>query len=105
MRYAQLLISRGRFAEAELHWREILAFARRAYTSANPATLTAVLILAHVVKQQGRLDEAEALYREALAGQQLALGAAHADTQDTAAKLDSLLRAKAAAAQRAARRA
>ena len=65
---------------------------RRAQSNSHPSTLFS-------------LDEAEALFREALAGFQLALGAAHASTRNTAANLEAVLRAKAAAAQRGARRA
>ena len=61
--------------------------------------------LAGLLAKQGRLDEAEALFREALAGKQLALGAAHASTRNTAANLETVLRAKAAAAQRGTHRA
>lgn len=53
--------------------------------------------LADLLERQGRLDEAEELYREALAGCKLALGAAHAHTQRRAARLERMLRAKAAA--------
>ena len=39
-----------------------------------------------------RLDEAEVLLREALAGRQLALGEGHPDTRDSAADLEALLK-------------
>ena len=61
--------------------------------------MAAVFNLADLLKQQGRLYEAEELYREALAGFQLALGAAHTSTRGTAAALARVLRAKAAAAR------
>ena len=63
----------------------------------HPGTMTAIVNLAHLLERQGRLDEAEGLYREALAGRELALGAAHAHTQRTAADLERVLRARAAA--------
>ena len=78
---------------------------RRVNSSAHPDSLRAAHNLADLLVKQGRLDEAEALFREALAGFQLALGAAHAHTRNTATCLEDVLRAKAAAAQRAARRA
>ena len=78
---------------------------RRVNSSAHPDSLRAAHNLADLLVKQGRLDEAEALFREALAGRQLALGAAHADTQMSAAGLGDVLCAKAAAMQRAARRA
>ena len=71
------------------------------HTSAHPSTLTSVNNLAGLLVQLGRFDEAEVLYREALAGRTLALGAAHAHTRATAANLECLLRMKAAAAHHA----
>ena len=50
----------------------------------------------------GRLEDAEGLYREALAGFQATLGAEHPHTRGTAADLEALLRGKAAAAAQAA---
>ena len=57
--------------------------------------------LAGLLGQLGCFDGAGVLYREALAGRTLALGAAHAHTRGTAANLEGLLRAKAAAAHHA----
>ena len=65
----------------------------------HPSTLTSINNLAALLGRQGRFDEAEALMREALAGLQALLGAAHAHTQSTAASLEGLLRNKAAAAR------
>ena len=52
--------------------------------------------LALLLSDQGKNDEAEPLYREALAGRQLALGADHTHTRGSAAGLEALLRDKAA---------
>ena len=46
-----------------------------------PSTLGTVGNLAILLDEQGKLDEAEPLYRRALAGKEEALGPAHPDTQ------------------------
>jgi hypothetical protein len=58
---------------------------RGVLSSAHPSTLTSVHNLGGLLGRQGRLVEAEALFREALAGRELALGAAHALTRQSAA--------------------
>ena len=83
--------------------REALATSRLIHPGGHPSTMTSVNNLAVLLARQGRLDEAEPLMREALAGRQLALGAGHASTRNTAIGLESLLRAKAAAAAPGAR--
>ena len=50
--------------------------------------------LAQLLQAQGRLGEAEALAREALAGRRSALGAAHPDTQNVYRDLLGLLSAQ-----------
>ena len=62
------------------------------HTSAHPSTLRAASNLGLLLVDMGRLDEAEVLLREALAGQQLALGEGHPDTRTTAASLEALLK-------------
>ena len=47
----------------------------------HPGTLTCMINLAVLLQAQGRLGEAEALAREALAGMRSALGDAHPHTQ------------------------
>jgi tetratricopeptide (TPR) repeat protein len=101
--YAQLLVERGRFSEAEPLMREALATKRSVLPGGHPETLLSVNNLACLLFDQGRLDEAEPLYREALAGFQIALGAGHASARTCAASLEALLRAKAAAAAPGAR--
>ena len=59
--------------------------------------MASICNLAGLLERQSRPGEAEELYREALAGNQLALGAAHASTRCTAAALERVLRAKAVA--------
>ena len=63
--------------------------------------MRAINNLVCILARQGPLDEAEALYREALAGLQASQGAAHAHTRTTAACFEVVLvlRAKAAAAR------
>ena len=56
--------------------------------------LTAVNNLGALLTDMGRLDEAEALLREALAGQVATLGEGHPDTRNTAAHLEDLLKKK-----------
>ena len=71
--------------------REDLEASRVALTSAHPSTLTAAHNLGGLLAEMGRLDEAEVLLREALAGFQLALGEGHPDTRNSAALLEALL--------------
>ena len=81
--------------------RESVVTLRRVRMGAHPDTMTSIASLAGLLHAQGRLDDSEALYREALAGRQTALGEGHAYTQRAAANLEVVLRAK--AAQRGAR--
>ena len=62
--------------------------------------MTALANLALLHERQGRLSEAEPLLREALAGRQVALGAAHELTRATAAALERVHRAQEAQARR-----
>ena len=75
--------------------RESVVTLRRVRMGAHPNTMTAIANLADLLERQGRLGDAEALYREALAGFTTALGAGHAHTQRAAADLERVLRAKA----------
>ena len=70
--------------------RECLEARRTVLTSAHPLTLTAANNLGRLLVDMGRLDEAEVLLREALAGFQLALGEGHPHTRDTTAALEAL---------------
>ena len=49
----------------------------------HPDTLTSVIFLAALLGEQGKLGEAEALAREALAGRRSVLGDAHPNTEKT----------------------
>ena len=60
--------------------------------------------LANVLGDQGKLDEAKAMYERALAGQERALGADHPETLDTVHNLAILLNAAGDAAAAAALR-
>ena len=68
---------------------------RRVRMGAHPDTMAAIANLGALLERQGRLGDAEALFREALAGYQTALGAGHAHTRATADALERVLRAKA----------
>ena len=80
--------------------REAVATLRRVCFGTHPDTMTALNNLGVLLEQQGRLSEAEPLLREAHAGRQVALGAAHEHTRDTAAALERVHRAQEAQARR-----
>ena len=73
----------------------------KALGPAHPDTLATVNNLANLLSDQGKLDEAEPLYRRALAGKEEALGPAHPSTLNSVGNLAILLNKKgdAAAAQ------
>ena len=73
-----------------------MATFRRVRMGAHPDTMAAIASLASLLARQGRLEDSEALYREALAGFRAALGEGHAHTRAAAADLEAVFRAKAA---------
>ena len=65
---------------------------RAALGSLHVDTLSAMFVLALLLKGLGRQDEAEPLHREALAGRTATLGAAHPDTVSSTLNLAILLK-------------
>ncbi len=63
---------------------------RRTLGDEHPSTLDATSNLAVLLHRQGKLDEADPLYCEALAGRRRALGGAHSDTLGSLNDLASL---------------
>ena len=70
----------------------MIAGFEEAYGPAHPSTLATVYNLAILLREQGKYDEAEPLYRRALAGKEEALGPAHPDTLGTVEGLAILLK-------------
>ena len=70
MRWAlsEVLMKRGDWAAAEEQHRVMLDFARRKYPAGDNRTLSMLALIAEDVRQQGRLEEAIKLHREALEG-------------------------------------
>ncbi len=64
------------------------------YGQEHPKTLTSLLIMGILLKAQGRLREAEAVYRRVLAAQRRVLGKAHMLTLYTMSRLGNLLHAR-----------
>ncbi len=60
----------------------------------HPSTLTSICSLATLLQAQGKLGEAEPLFREALDGQRRTLGDSHPDTLLSINNLASLLQAQ-----------
>merc|ERR1712054_715116 len=60
----------------------------------HPSTLTSINNLAGLLEERGRLDEAEPLYQEALAGRREKLGDKHPDTLLSINNLAALLKAQ-----------
>jgi len=61
-------------------------------TNRHPHTLSYILWLANLLLARGSLAEAEQLFREALEGHAVTLGAEHKQTKDDARSLVKLLR-------------
>ena len=71
---------KGRYADAEQQYRDILADRRRLLGDDHPDTLTSRATLAGLASRQGRRAEAEDLYRRVIADRTRVLGASHPDT-------------------------
>ncbi|MBP1781882.1 tetratricopeptide (TPR) repeat protein [Micromonospora sp. HB375] len=77
---ASALHSQGRYAEAEIEYREVLAIQTRVLGAEHPDTLRTRYGLANVLDSQGRYAEAEIEYCEVLVASSRVLGAEHPDT-------------------------
>jgi len=77
---ADTLVRRGRSAEAEALYRELLADRRRVQGDDHLDTLTTRHDLAAAIGMQGRYGEAEQLYRELLEDDYRLLGPGHRET-------------------------
>ncbi|XRB05013.1 kinesin light chain [Pycnococcus provasolii] len=91
MDVAELVVQRGKYAEAEPLYREALDGRRRELGDAHPGTLDAINNFAILLKTQHKYAEAEPLYREALDGRRRNFGDAHPDTLDTINNLANFL--------------
>jgi hypothetical protein len=60
------LVKKGELAQAESHHRQVIAASERALGSDNVATLERKEVLAGILVDLGKLDEAEFLGREVL---------------------------------------
>lgn len=89
---AVLLHARGRLAEAEPLYREVLDARRRILGNDHPRTLGSINNLGMVLHSLGRRDEAERLLREGLERSRRALGDEHVDTLNSTANLGGFLR-------------
>ncbi len=62
--------------------------------TSHPETVTALYNLGHVLNRQGRLDEAEPLFRESVEGRRQSFGVEHPSTLYATSSLAALLRAR-----------
>ena len=85
-----VLLRKGKYAEAEPLFVEVLEARRRINGELNPRTLTAINNLAGLVLSQGKLERAEKLFEEALEGHRQALGEEHPDTLTSRFNLGSV---------------
>jgi tetratricopeptide (TPR) repeat protein len=85
------LQAQGRYAEAELLFRQALAICRKVLGEEHPLTAQGYNNLAFNLNQQGKYVEAEPLYRKALAIRVKALGAEHPFTAASYTNLGSSL--------------
>jgi tetratricopeptide (TPR) repeat protein/predicted ATPase len=88
---ALLLVSTGRYVEAEPLYREALAMRQEALPLGHPDIATSLNNLALLLVSTGRYVEAERLYREALAMRQEALPLGHPDIATSLNNLAGLL--------------
>ncbi|XRB00898.1 kinesin light chain 3 [Pycnococcus provasolii] len=89
---ANLLENQGKYADAELLYRESLDGFRRELGDTHPNTLASIDNLANSLNQQGKYAEAEPLYRKALDGKRRKLGDAHPSTLASINNLAVLLK-------------
>ncbi|KAL4860606.1 hypothetical protein BDV12DRAFT_204865 [Aspergillus spectabilis] len=85
------LQSDGRYSEAEILFRNVLAMRERACGPEDPDTLASISQLGSVLAQQGKYEEAEAMHRRDLAGSEKVLGPDHPDTLTSVSQLGSVL--------------
>jgi serine/threonine protein kinase len=86
--------SLGLYAEADVQLRRAHELWRGAQGDEGAGTLANLSYSAWLLRQTGKLDEAEALFRQVLAGQQRVLGADHVDTTRTLNDLAAVLEAQ-----------
>ena len=73
--------------------RDLLARRRKTQGETHSETLGSMNILAILLHEQGKLDEAEQLYRDALRGRRETLGDTHPDTLASVNNLANLMEA------------
>jgi tetratricopeptide (TPR) repeat protein/tRNA A-37 threonylcarbamoyl transferase component Bud32 len=81
--YSVLLLSRSQPAEGEAEARKTLEARRRRLGDRHPAVAESLQVLGAALRQQGRLDQAQAAFEEALAIQRTTLGDDHGDVANT----------------------
>ena len=81
----------GDYEKAGPYLERAVALRRRVLGEEDPATLTSLHHLGHVLHARGQLDEAEAMCRTALAGRRRHLPAGHADIGSSLAFLGLIL--------------
>ena len=91
---ASAVHARGRLAEAEAKYREILAVMRRAFGQEDPNTMAMAMNLATALAQQQKYAQAETAFREMLAVQRRVLGPEDRDTLTSRQNLATLVTAQ-----------
>lgn len=89
---AELLMSLGRYDEAESLFAEVVLLLRESLGESHPVTLRTSISLALVLKQVGKLEESEAAHRAIMHLQEEWIGHAHPDTLVTANNLAEVLK-------------
>ena len=74
--------------------RDRLRICREAYGALDDRTLECMSVLGRLLQDQGKLGEAEALFRQCLEGRRSAFGAQHAGTLTSISNLATLLQAQ-----------
>jgi plasmid stability protein len=89
---ARMMAKQGHHADAEAECRDVLATRLRVQGPDHPLTLSTRLLVASVLDKQGNYAAAEAEYRDILAAQQRVFGPDQPGPQETARRLDDLVR-------------
>ena len=91
---ADALVANGKFEEAEVMQKELLAAMREEVGELHPGTLTAMHNLAGILYKQGKLEEAEEMFEEEVTATREVLGDKHPDALAALGDLAETLRAQ-----------